>query len=167
MNDCNGFLKGRLYQVLFEHGPKTYEELCVLLPGLTAVAIRRSINHDKRRHAPERNTFRITAYHRNIGRKADMSPIIGLGPGEDAPKPVVASAKEASRRRTERVSIARAHRDDPRRAAEELACLQYRHLQEANTADRPERVFASMFAPPPAPPTPTHIPRRIYKTPRR
>lgn len=163
MNDRIKFLKGRIYQVLFEHGPKTYADLLPYLPGLTVYNLQRSINHDKRQYAPERNTFRVVGYHRNIGKQGDMSPIIGLGPGPDVPKPIVEANKEAGRRKTQRVSVRRAYRDDPAQCETALAALHRRHTEEANDGpDRAARVFASMFLPPPAPVP--KIPRRVYKT---
>lgn len=157
-----GFIKGRIYQVLLEHGPMTYGMLVEYAPGLTVANIKECVTYDKRHNAPERNTFRVVGYHQNLGKGGDLSPIIGLGAGLDAPKPEVDKVRDASRRACERAKVQRAHRENPEEAAVEIAKVRYQQAQATN-ADPGSRVFASMFAAPPVPP-PMKVTRRIYKT---
>lgn len=137
-----GILKGRIYQVIFEHGPKTYEELKVYIPDIVRKLVAQCINNDKRHNAPEANVFRIVAYQRNFGKKGDMSPIFGLGPGPDVEKPEAQTNAVAGKWRDMRDRV---KEDTTLTEAERIEKLD-ELLAEQSAGLEADRVASSVFA---------------------
>lgn len=78
-------LKGRIYQVIFEHGPMTYAKLATYLTDVSEERIKGCINEDRRKRIAK--TFRVEDWHRNLEVRGRASPVIAIGKGEDAPLP--------------------------------------------------------------------------------
>jgi hypothetical protein len=146
-------LKGRLYQVIHEHGPMTYEALAQYMQDVSVENIKSCINEDRRKRI--KKVFRVVDWRRNIGVRGRPSPIVGLGPEPDAPLPDFTNQHLlAQRRYNEKRAIKQDTTMTESVREEVIKEIEVVQATEVNAGHVGTMVFDSMFAPP----TPVKLP---------
>jgi hypothetical protein len=131
MNYNPGVLKGRIYQVIFEHGPMTYEALLRYIPDALIKKIKDCIVNDRFMNKSNgRKVFRVVAYEAHRGTGGSFHPVIGLGNEPDEPPPVVENAHLDASRRYEATKgkVQRERRKREHQQAEQRAALAFAGL---------------------------------------
>lgn len=142
-----GILKGRIYQVIFEHGPQTYEGLMKYIPGVVIKNIRTCVSNDRFANKDNgKKVFRVIGYEPTRGKGGSPQPIFALGNEPDVESPVIDNAhRDANGRYYAKKRIERDDSKTEEEKAVELAILIRDQEQQDRQLARSALVFQSMF----------------------
>lgn len=142
-----GVLKGRIYQVLFEHGPMTYAALLKYIPDAVIRKIQNCVINDRFANKTNgKKVFRVIGYEPTRGKGGSPQPIIALGNEPDVESPVISNAhRDANGRYYARKRIERDESLTEEEKAVEAAIVLRDQQQQDKQLARSALVFQSMF----------------------